>query len=217
MSQPDGRLYRSYKDGQARFNAYLEDYAALSRGLIALYESTFDLRWLGEAARLTQLMFEQFHDAAGGGFFQTGVDHEQLVARRKDFVDNAIPSGNALAAETLLRLAVLLDKEAYRRRGGAHPADDEGCHGAPAHRFWPAAGRAGRVPGALQEVAIVGDPADAATMALLTEVRRRYLPHTVVALARPGEESMLPLLARRGWWTANRRPMSVRIMRASCR
>jgi hypothetical protein len=148
MTQPDGRLYRSYKDGQARFNAYLEDYAALSRGLIALYESTFDLRWLGEAAQLTQLMFEQFHDAANGGFFQTGIDHEQLVARRKDFVDNAIPSGNSLAAETLLRLAVFLDKDDYRRESGAHPADDERCHGAPADRFWPAAGRAGRVPGA---------------------------------------------------------------------
>ncbi len=115
MTQPDGRLYRSYKDGRARFNAYLEDYAALSRGLIALYEATFDLRWLGEATQLTQIMFEQFHDGENGGFFQTGIDHETLVARRKDFVDNAIPSGNALAAETLLRLAVFLDKDDYRR------------------------------------------------------------------------------------------------------
>ncbi|MCB0104763.1 MAG: thioredoxin domain-containing protein, partial [Caldilineaceae bacterium] len=75
MSQADGRLYRSYKDGQARFNAYLEDYAALIRALVALYEATFDLRWLGEASRLTKLMFEQFHDSANGGFFQTGIDH----------------------------------------------------------------------------------------------------------------------------------------------
>ena len=115
MTQPDGRLYRSHKDGRARFNAYLEDYAALSRGLIALYEATFDLRWLGEATQLTLIMFEQFHDGENGGFFQTGIDHETLVARRKDFVDNAIPSGNALAAETLLRLAVFLDKDDYRR------------------------------------------------------------------------------------------------------
>ncbi len=92
MSQPDGRLYRSYKDGRARFNAYLEDYASFIRALIALYETTFDLRWLGEATRLAQIMFEQFYDPAGG-FFQTGVDHEALVARRKDFVDNALPLG----------------------------------------------------------------------------------------------------------------------------
>jgi uncharacterized protein len=96
MSQPDGKLYRSYKDGQARLNAYLEDYASFSRALVALYEATFDLRWLGEATRLARLMQEQFADPHLGGFFQTGRDHEQLVVRRKDFIDNAIPSGNAL-------------------------------------------------------------------------------------------------------------------------
>jgi uncharacterized protein YyaL (SSP411 family) len=198
MTQADGRLYRSYKDGQARFNAYLEDYAALSRGLIALYESAFDLRWLGEAAQLTQLMFEQFHDAANGGFFQTGIDHEQLVARRKDFVDNAIPSGNSLAAETLLRLAVFLDKDDYRRETARILLMMKDAMARQPTGF-------GRLLGVLdaflapsQEVAIVGDPADGTTQALLAEVRGRYLPYTVVALARPGEESMLPLLQNRG-------------------
>ena len=119
MSQPDGNLYRTYKDGRAHLNAYLEDYAAFIRGLLALYEATFDLRWLAEASRLTQIMFAQFHDAEGGGFFQTGVDHEQLVVRRKDFVDNAMPSGNSLAAEALLRLAVLVDNDDYRREAAA--------------------------------------------------------------------------------------------------
>ena len=58
-----------------------------------------DLRWLGEAARLAQVVLEQFHDGANGGFFQTGIDHEQLEARRKDFVDNAIPSELVAAIE----------------------------------------------------------------------------------------------------------------------
>jgi len=198
MTQPDGRLYRSYKDGQARFNAYLEDYAALARGLIALYESTFELRWLGEATQLAQIMFEQFHDAANGGFFQTGIDHEQLVARRKDFVDNAIPSGNSLAAETLLRLAVFLDKDDYRREAARILLMMKDAMARQPTGF-------GRLLGVLdaflapsQEVAIIGDPVDAATQALLAAVRRRYLPHTVVALAQPGEESMLPLLQGRG-------------------
>jgi uncharacterized protein YyaL (SSP411 family) len=197
MSQPDGRLFRSYKDGRARFNAYLEDYAALSRGLIALYESTFELRWLGEATQLAQIMFEQFHDPAGGSFFQTGIDHEQLVARRKDFVDNAIPSGNSLAAETLLRLAVFLDKEEYRREAARSLLMMKDAMARQPTGF----GRLLSVLDALlapsQEVAIVGDPADAATQALLAEVRRRYLPHTVMALKRPDEESMLPLLQDR--------------------
>jgi uncharacterized protein len=197
MSQEDGRLFRSYKDGRARFNAYLEDYASLIRALIALYEATFDLRWLAEATQLTLVMFDQFHDAENGGFFQTGIDHEALVARRKDVIDNAIPSGNALAAEALLRLAVFLDKPAYRREAARILVMMKDAMARQPTGF-------GRLLGVLdaflapsQEVAIAGDPADPATQALVAEVRRRYLPHTVVALARPGEESMLPLLQGR--------------------
>jgi uncharacterized protein YyaL (SSP411 family) len=196
MSQPDGRLYRSYKDAQARFNAYLEDYAAFIRSLIALYEATFDLRWLGEAARLTQVIFAQFHDPAGG-FFQTGVDHEQLVARRKDFIDNATPSGNSLAAEALLRLAVLLDKPAYRDEAGRILLMMKDAMARQPTGF-------GRLLGVLdaylapsQEIAIVGRRDDPATQALLAEVRRRFLPHTTVALKEPEQETMLPLLQGR--------------------
>jgi len=213
MSQADGRLYRAYtrqagegsltlaapteQSGRARFNAYLEDYAALIRALIALYEATFNLRWLGEATRLAQILVAQFEDGANGGFFQTGVDHEQLVARRKDVIDNAIPSGNSLAAEALLRLAVYLDKEEYRRAAGRILLMLTDAMVRQPTGF-------GRLLGVLdaylspsQEIAIVGDPAGAATQALLAEVRRRYLPHTVLALKRPGEESLLPLLEGR--------------------
>lgn len=196
MSQPDDRLYRSYKDGRPRFNAYLEDYASLIRALIALYEATFDLRWLGETARLTQILFEQFHDPAGG-FFQTGVDHEQLVARRKDFVDNAIPSGNSLAAEVLLRLSVFLDKPDYRTEAGRILLMMKDAMARQPTGF----GRLLCVLDAYlspsQEIAIVGRRDDPATLALLAEVRRRFLPHAVLALKEPEEESMLPLLQGR--------------------
>lgn len=198
MSQPDGKLYRSYKDGRARLNGYLEDYAAFARGLVALYEATFDLRWLGEASRLTQLMFAQFHDAAGGGFYQTGVDHETLVVRRKDYIDNAIPSGNSLAAELLLRLASLVGNDDYRREAARILLAIKEAMGRQPTGF-------GRMLCALdtllqpsQEVAIVGDPEAAATQALLGEVRRRYLPNTVLALKAPDAENMLPLLEGRG-------------------
>lgn len=198
MSQADGKLYRSYKDGRARFNGYLEDYAAFGRGLVALYEATFDLRWLGEASRLTQLMFSQFHDAAGGGFYQTGVDHETLVVRRKDYIDNAIPSGNSMAAELLLRLATLVGNDDYRREAARIVLTIKDALGRQPTGF----GRMLCVLDALihpsQEVAIVGDRDAAETQALLGEVRRRYLPHTVVAHKTPDAESMLPLLEGRG-------------------
>jgi uncharacterized protein len=197
MSQADGKLYRSYKDGQAKFNAYLEDYAAFIRGLIALYEPTFDPRWLAEASRLTQIMLAQFLDDERGGFFQTGADHEALVVRRKDFVDNAIPSGNSLAAESLIRLAKLTGNDDYRAQAARIFQLMQSAMAQQPTGF-------GRMLGALndylspsQEVAIIGDPADDATQDLLWEVRRRYLPNTVLALKRPDEESFLPLLEGR--------------------
>lgn len=215
MSQPDGRLLRTYKDGRARLNAYLEDYAAMIRGLLALYEATFDLRWLGEAARLAQVALAQFHDPANGGFFQTGIDHEQLVARRKDLVDNAIPSGNSLMAESLLRLAVLLDKPDYRHAALRVVLMLKDAMASQPTGF-------GRLLGVLdaylapsQEIAVVGDPEDPATQALLAVVRESYLPHTVVAGKRPDAENMLPLL--QGRELVNGRPAAYVCENYACR
>ena len=197
MSQPDGKLYRSHKDGQARFNAYLEDYAAFVRALLSLYESTFELRWLAEASRLTQIIFAQFHDPTNGGFFQTGLDHEQLVVRRKDFIDNATPSGNALAAEALLRLSVLVGNDEYRREASRIVLIMQAMMTRQPTGFGRLLGVVASLLAPSQEVAIVGDPTEPATQALYQEVRKRYLPHTILASKRPEEESMLPLLAGR--------------------
>lgn len=172
MRQPIGLLYRSYKDGQARLNAYLEDYAALIRSLIALYEATFEPRWLDEAIRLAQLMIQQFGDDERTGFFQTGIEHEALVVRRKDFIDNAIPSGNSMAAEALLRLSVLTGNDTYRERAVGILCVMKDAMASQPTGF-------GRMLSALntylspsQEVVIIGDPADAKTEALLAEVRK---------------------------------------------
>ncbi len=197
MSQADGKLYRSFKDGQARLNGYLEDYAALTRGLIALYEATFEMRWLGEATRLAQVMIAQFADRELGGFFQTGLDHEQLVVRRKDFIDNAIPSGNALAAESLLRLSILLDKADYRAEAVRICLAVKEAMVRQPTGFGRLLGVANALLTPSQEIALVGDPDAESTQALLREIRQHYLPNTVIALRRPGEEAILPLLAGR--------------------
>ncbi len=197
MSQENGFLFRSHKDGRARFNAYLEDYAAFGRGLVALYEATFELRWLAEAVRLTKVMQAQFADEAGGGFFQTGIAHEQLVVRRKDFIDNAIPSGNSMAAELLLRLAKLTGNGAYAKEAerifrimAAAMAQQPTGFGRLLTALDDLLGRS-------QEIAVVGELADARTQLLLQEVRRHYLPHSVLALKEPEEENPLPLLEGR--------------------
>jgi uncharacterized protein YyaL (SSP411 family) len=116
LRDEDGRLLRTWKDGEARLNAYLEDHAYLLEALLTLYESTFEPRWFAEARALADTMIERFADEENGGFFETSSDHEQLLARRKDLEDHPIPSGNASAAYGLLRLAALTGEHAYESR-----------------------------------------------------------------------------------------------------
>jgi len=110
----DGLLLRTYKDGIAKFNAYLEDYAFLSEGLLTLYETTGETRWLEESVSLTDQMISEFWDDNNGGFYFTGKSHEDLIVRSKDYFDNATPSGNSVAAMLLLRLGVILGNDRYR-------------------------------------------------------------------------------------------------------
>ncbi len=109
----DGSLRRTWKDGRARLNAYLEDHAFLLEALVALYESSFDPRWFAAALELAEELIERFADPGAGGFFETSSDHEELVARRKDLEDHPIPSGNAAAALGLLRLGALTGEARY--------------------------------------------------------------------------------------------------------
>jgi uncharacterized protein YyaL (SSP411 family) len=117
LRTPAGRLYHSFKDGQARFNAYLDDYAALVDALVDVYQATFDVRYLDAALELARTMLEQFWDEADGGFFYTAADHEQLIVRQKDTQDSATPSGNSLAATALLRLGRLTGRTELEDRG----------------------------------------------------------------------------------------------------
>jgi uncharacterized protein YyaL (SSP411 family) len=107
MRNSDGRLLHAYKDGRARFNAYLDDYACLIDGLIRLFEADGEPRWLSTACDLARVMVAEFHDPEQGGFFYTGAAHEALIARQRDTYDNATPSGNAMAATALVRLGAL--------------------------------------------------------------------------------------------------------------
>jgi uncharacterized protein YyaL (SSP411 family) len=113
MRTADGRLLHSYKDGQAKFNGYLDDYTNLIDGLTRLFEATGDGRWITAAVELAEVMIEEFHDAENGGFFYVGKSHEALIARQKDAYDNATPSGNAMAATVLVRLDALTGRDDF--------------------------------------------------------------------------------------------------------
>jgi uncharacterized protein len=190
----DGMLLRTWKDGAAKFNAYLEDYAFLIEGLVTLYETTGEFRWLDEARTLTERMIEEFWDNENGGFFFTGKSHENLIVRSKDYFDNATPSGNSVAAGVLLRLAILTGEENYRNLAATVIREI----GDAARRYPSAFGYALSAVDFLlstpKEIAIVGtNPSD--IQPLLQESWRRYLPNKVVA-AGFGNEN-IPLLESR--------------------
>ena len=113
MTTDSGRLWHAWKDGRARFNAYLDDYAALIDGLVELSQATFDPQYLHRACEFAAPMIEHFADPDAGGFFYTSADHESLIARHKEIHDNATPSGNSLAATALLKLARLTGRQEF--------------------------------------------------------------------------------------------------------
>jgi uncharacterized protein YyaL (SSP411 family) len=182
------RLLHSFKDGRARFNGYLDDYANLADGLFALYELTFDSKWLRTGIQIADRMIERFWDPAGGFYF-TGDDHESLLTRTKDLFDNATPSGNSVAAEVLLRMAAVLDREDYRKK-----AEDVLLTAAgPVKQY---ASGFGRMLAALdfyigpaKEIAIAGPPD-----VFLKVFRGLYIPRSVVAA---GSDPTIALLKDR--------------------
>jgi len=191
----DGRLLRTWKDGRAHLAGYLEDHAYLLEALLTLYEATFDPRWFAEARALADVTIARFADDERGGFFSTADDHERLVARRKDLDDTPIPSGNSAMALGLLRLARLTGEDAYEQRArgvvallhplaARHPLGF--AHLLRTVDFLLAADA--------REVAIVGEPADAAP--LVRAVRGTFHPRLVLAGA-PAATDAVPLLAGR--------------------
>ncbi len=191
----DGRLLRTYRKGEARLTGYLSDYAFFVEGLLNLYEATFEQRWLDSAQSLTDLSIRYYFDEKDGAFFYTASDAEKLIARSKQPMDNAIPSGNSVHALNLLRLAILLDRKDYRTK-----AESIFRAFAPLAEQSPAAFErllcaADFYHDRVKEIVIVGDRADSETRAMLRTVFDRYLPHKVVVWAADAQENPpLPLL-----------------------
>jgi uncharacterized protein len=176
----DGRVFRSYKNGEARVAGYLEDYASLGVAALSVYELTFDVRWLDRAREMARAMTEWFWDDATETFYDTASDHEPLITRPREIADNAVPSGTSLAVELLIRLAEVLDDPDARRRA-AHVIETL------AHSVarYPAAfghllGSADMLVNGAVEVAIVGQPGSADFIALERAAAEHYVPALVL-------------------------------------
>jgi uncharacterized protein YyaL (SSP411 family) len=187
MRHSDGRLLHVWR-GEAKLDAYLDDYACLANSLISLYEADFDERYINEAVKLADVMLAHFADRDEGGFFFTADDHEALVARQKDWQDSSTPSGNAMAATALLRLGKFTGRRDYTEAAVATLQAAAGLM----ERF-PSA--AGQILAALDfhlgptpEIVILGGD-DPDTTATLADLRHRYIPNKVVAFRRPSDAS----------------------------
>ena len=200
MMQADGRLFRTYKDGRARLNAYLEDYANLIDAFLELYQSTFLEKWFKAARLLADFVLAHFVAEDGAGFFDTSDDHEKLIVRPRSLQDNATPSGNTMMGKQLLRLFAFTMDDRYE--AAAHNALRQLI---PAMEQYPQAfGEALNATDMLirgvAEVAIIGNPTHATTKEMLELLRHTYRPNMVTALARQpvdSTSSAIPLLADR--------------------
>ena len=190
-----GRLQRSWKDGRATGAGVLEDYADLADGLLALYEGTFVEQWFVVARQLGDAILDHFVDP-DGGFFDTADDHERLITRPKDVQDNAVPSGGAVATFVLLRLHALTGEGRYRTAADAAIASV-----APLAARYPTAFAKWLTAtdfalADVVEIAIVGDPGEPATRALI-DATDEAGDARVIAVASDPAGSAIPLLADR--------------------
>jgi uncharacterized protein YyaL (SSP411 family) len=188
LRTPEGRLLRSWRDGVAGGPAYADDHALLASALLSLFARTGDLRWFLEARRLADDLIRLFADEERGGFFQTGIDVDPLVVRPKELYDNAVPSGNSVAAEVLQRLALLTGDRDLERLGVSAVRLVRDALGRAPTGFGHALQALDLSLGPTQEVAIVGQP-EPARAALVDEVlAARFLPNVVVAIAAPDDD-----------------------------
>ena len=195
LQRPDGRLLHTYRNGVAKLDAYLDDYACLANGLISLYEATFDAARLAEAARLLDVVLAHFADPQAGGFFYTADDHEQLIARNKDATDASVPSASGVAAYALARLGKLTGESKYI-------AAAEGTLTAAAGLMQQAPAAMGQMLLALDfqlgptfEMVLAGDTGFELVAKSVKELRRQFIPNKVLASANAKTANQSPLLA----------------------
>jgi len=188
-----GRLLKRYRQGEASLPAHLEDYAFLAWGLVELYETTFEVRYLRQAGGLVDHMLARFWDAEAGGFFLTAEDGEPLLVRPKEVYDGAIPSGNSVAALVLLRLARLTGRMELEDRAQALFRAFSGPVAAnpAAHAFVLLA--LDFALGPTYEIVIAGRPEAEDTLALLAALRGRFIPNKAVLL-RPEPADAPPIV-----------------------
>ncbi|HBZ57411.1 MAG TPA: hypothetical protein DEO88_18575 [Syntrophobacteraceae bacterium] len=177
LRDSSGRLLRRYRNGHVAYRAYLDDYAFLVWGLLDLYETVFEVRYLREAVRLNREMLDLFWDEVGGGCFFSPHDGEELIVRDKDLYDGAVPSGNSVAGLNLLRLSHLTGELPLEQKAEQLLDAFSGMVGDYPMAYTQFLNALDFAIGPVQEIVIVGDLGDSTTQDMLRSVHQTFLPN----------------------------------------
>lgn len=192
------RIHRSWKEGKARLLGYLDDYAHVVEGLIALYEVEGEVKWLDHAVELMDTQLELFYDSDQAEFLFTSDEHESLPVRHKEFFDNAIPSGNSVSSLNLLKLSRLTGNDRYREIATRLLEKLSGGMGQYPLGFGNWLRAADFSVGPVKEIVLLGPPEG--RKQFLDRVRSIFLPRKVIVQSEqviPELEGKIPLLAQR--------------------
>ena len=195
LRDKNGRLMKRYRDGKAGLPAHLNDYAFVVWGFLELYQANFKTIYLQEALRLNDLMIKHFWDGQNGGLFMTADDGEKLLIRNKEIYDGAIPSGNSVAALNLLRLGHMTGRQDYLQKAESIGNAFSGAVNRypPGHAHLMVALEYAQHPN--YEVVIAGKPRAKDTRAMLTALRKPFLPGKVVVV-RPADKKEAAAIIR---------------------
>ena len=173
-----GRLLHRWRDGEAQFRGCLDDYAYMVWGLLELYEATFQSRYLLLAEELDRQMLTDFWDSDGSGLFFAAADGEELLVRKKEVYDGAVPSGNSVAALNLIRLArITSDPLLEQRAAEIFRAFSGSIREFPmGYTQMLCAGPVDFAVGPAYEVVVVGDPEAENTKQMINEIRGSFQP-----------------------------------------
>jgi uncharacterized protein YyaL (SSP411 family) len=189
----NGRLLRTYKNGQSKLGGYLEDYAFLIDGLLALHEVTFETEWLEESISLADQMVDLFWDDNSNQLYDTGKDQENLIIRPCELTDNAIPCGSSVAAEVLLRLSIITNNAEYKHKAITLLSAAQGMMSS----FPASTGQWLNVLDAYlngtKEIVLAGNPLANDTQKLLSALYENYIPSYILVGIKEPKESILNL------------------------
>lgn len=213
MRSQDGRLYHRYRDGEPAVMAFLDDHAFLVWGLIELYESTFEVSYLRSALAITDIMIQHFQDKGNHGLYFTADDAEELIIRKKEIYDGAVPSGNSVAMLNLLRIGKMTGKAGFEEEAAQIGRAFSGTVWQAPRAYTQMMVALDFALGPISEVVIAGDTGAEDTKAMLAALRREFIPGKVVVL-RPVQDPEITGIAE---YTGNMTSIDARATAYVCR